>query len=352
MSAQTSAAATERLRFLRRRAFLRGTTLRRFIVFPQVLDDDRPFAILAPPALERFREVTGVGSARLETRFDGWSKLALLTDDAVYLFPRRGRDDSLLLGAEACSYLNKRGVACAPGVVGRWDEFMEVAGPCVAFERRAGRQWSDIEATVTLNDLTTMLASLGRSIATWHNLDVPALPPALRRRASFDPKPTITALLDGDHEALVEEAGVRADVGDPVRQRWLDLLEPVVAMSEVLVHGDVCENQLLVDEQNVVRTVIDWDTAGLGHPLHDFDFGEWGFGIYSWERHFAELRREMWTAYASVRDTDDLPDADAVNLGFVLAEFTYFARHRDGGTLDAWGGRRLANTAAALRDFS
>lgn len=314
-------------------------------------DDDRPSAILPPPTLDRFREITGVGSAPLATRFDGWSKLALLTDEVVYLFPRRGRDQALLRGAEVCAHLNDCGVSCAPVVVGRWDEFTDVAGPCVGFERRAGRQWSDIESSVTLRDLRTMLESLGRVIATWHNVDVPALPPALQRRASFDPKPTLSALLDRDHRVLVEEAAARAGVSDDVRLRWLHTLEPVVAMSEVLVHGDICENQLLVDEEHQVRTVIDWDTAGRGHPLHDFDFGEWGFGIYSWESHFAELRAGMWRAYSAAREIADLPDADAVNLAFSLAEFTYFARHRDDGTLDAWRSQRLENTEAALRAF-
>ena len=179
-------------------------------------DDDRPFAILAPPVLERFREITGIGDAQLQVRFDGWSKLALLTGDSVYLFPRRGRDDGLRFGADVCDVLNERNISCVPRVVGRWDDFDETAGPCVAFERRFGHQWSDIEAGVSLADLTAMLESLGRTIATWHRVDPTTFPVPLRRPPAFDPKATLTALLGPGHRELVQEAAGRFRASDRV----------------------------------------------------------------------------------------------------------------------------------------
>lgn len=311
-------------------------------------EDDRPYAVLAPPVLERFREVTGIGGAVLESRFDGWSKLALLTDDVAYLLPRRGRDEHLRFDADVSAVLNERGVTCVPSVVGRWEDFGEHAGPCVGFERRHGRQWSDIEEDVSLADVTTMLASLGRTIATWHGLDLSTLPERLRRPPAFDPKPTLSAILGPGYPEIVDEAARRAGVSEAVHATWLERVEQVVAINHVFVHGDVCENQLLVDDHHEVHTVIDWDTAGIGHPLHDFDFGEWGFGIYRWESHFAELRAGMWTAYVGERRTPGMPDSDAMNLVFALADFTYFARHRDHGTLDPWRAQRLANTETAL----
>jgi len=235
-----------------------------------------------------------------------------------------------------------------PPVVGRWDDFEDSAGPCVGFERRRGHQWSDIEDDVSLADLGTMLESLGRTIATWHRLDVSTLPQQLRRPPAFDPKPTLSALLGPGYREVVDEAARRSGVPEAVRTAWLERIGQVVAVEEVFVHGDVCENQLLVDDQHVVHTVIDWDTAGIGHPLHDFDFGEWGFGIYTWESHFAELRAGMWAAYVAERGVLGMPDSDAINLVFTLAEFTYFARHRDSGTLDPWRAQRLASTEAAL----
>ena len=66
----------------------------------------------------------------------------------------------------------------------------------------------------------------------------------------------------------------------------------------MLVHGDVNEGQILVDEGLRVTGVLDWETAHLGHPLKDFDLGEWGYGIFAWDAHFHLLRRRMWEAYA------------------------------------------------------
>ena len=311
-------------------------------------EDDRLHAILPPPVLASFREVTGAGDVELRARFDGWSKLALLSEDVVYLFPRRGRDDGLRFDAEVCGVLSERGVECAPRVVGTWAHFAEYAGPCVGFERRHGHQWSDIEESASIDEVRTMLRSLGRTIATWHSLDVSALPPALQRPPEFDTKPTLNYLLGPNYEEIVDEAATRAGAIRTVRDAWLSRVEEVVAMDGVFVHGDICENQLIVDDDRNVHTVIDWDTAGTGHPLHDFDFGEWGFGIYRWERRFPSLRADMWASYVAERQNTTMPDSAAVNLVFAIAEFTHFARYRDAGMVDPWRARRLANCEAAL----
>ncbi len=48
-----------------------------------------------------------------------------------------------------------------------------------------------------------------------------------------------------------------------------------------------------------MKGVLDWETAGVGHPLKDFDFGEWGYRIVAWERHFDVMRQRMWVGAAS-----------------------------------------------------
>ena len=313
------------------------------------MEEDPAHAVLPPPVSTRFRQLTGIGDAPLEARFDGWSKVALLTPDTAYLFPRRGRDEALRFNADVCEALAERGVAAAPKVLGRWDEFEEVAGPCVAFARCRGRHWMAIEADVSFDEVTTMAASLGRAIGSWHRLAVDDLPPALRRRASFDPKPTLSALLSADLATIVDEGAHRFGASPAWRDAWSARIEAIAALPDVFLHGDVCENQLFVDDAGRVETVIDWDTAGLGHPLHDFDFGEWGLGIYEWEARFDELRTAMWEQYVAARADATLPGADDVNLAFALADFVYLARHRDAGTLDDWRTKRLGVAEAALR---
>ena len=50
-------------------------------------DETATLAVLPPPALDRFRQVCGV-TGPIEPRFDGYTKLVLLTPDRAFLFPR------------------------------------------------------------------------------------------------------------------------------------------------------------------------------------------------------------------------------------------------------------------------
>lgn len=306
-------------------------------------------AVLNPPQLARFRELTGIGNAALEARFDGWSKLALLTDDLVFLFPR-DLADALVHGARVSGFLSDLGISWAPQVIQQWHDNGVSSRPFVAFERRTGVQWADVEDVARLDDLCTMLASLGRAIASWHNLDVSSLPPEIAVPPGFDPKPTLSLFLDpatiGD---AVSEAADAADASPSARDRWLEEVRPLASLPAVLLHGDVCEGQLLVDDKREVCGVLDWDTAGIGHPLHDLDFGEWGFGIFEWQHEFAALRAALWDAYRMARAGLDLPSADAVHLLFTLSDLVLSTRRQRGAPLDAWGQRRLATLLADLR---
>ena len=307
-------------------------------------------AILAPPDLKRFRELTGIGDADLGVSFDGWSKLALLTDDRVFLFPRRGCDAQLLHGARVCEVLSTLGVGYVPRVLGRWPDGALTAGPFVAFERRSGIGWDVVEDRGGIDDVEKMLGSLGRAIATWHRINVSDLPSDLRHVPLFGPKqPWLRDLLDPARvDGCVDEAVGLLCPKPSWSSIWRTTLRAVSSMTPVLVHGDVCENQLLVDEQARVGTVLDWDTAGIGHPLHDFDFGEWGFGIFAWQDQFTRLRRSMWEGYRAGRPGTDLPDANAIHLLFTLSELAYVEQQNRHGPIDEWGATRLAQCRAAI----
>ncbi|GAB3426726.1 hypothetical protein GCM10027569_66660 [Flindersiella endophytica] len=302
-------------------------------------------AILPPPDLWKFREITGVGDEELDVSFDGWSKLAILSADKVFLFPRRGRDERLLHGAYVSDVLVGLGLDCVPPVLGRWPAGVLDAGPFVALERRGGTRWPSLEESAGLDDYERMLASLGGQIARWHRLDVPRLPPEVQRPLVQD-RPMLTRLLDPDRVDLAcEEVVQRLEPKPAWAERWRRTARRMAGLPPVLLHGDVCENQLLVDAGLQVRTVLDWDEAGVGNPLLDFDFGEWGFAIFGWEEEFARLRRAMWTAYTAELDGalgPDLPSADEVHLLFTLKELAYFEESNAAGPIDEWGAARLA----------
>lgn len=305
-------------------------------------------AILTPPDLSLFRELTGVGDAELEVNFDGWSKLAVLSADRVFLFPRRGRDEQLLHGARVSEALSALGVRCVPRVVGQWDEGVLAAGPFIAYERRPGVLWQYVEDDADLPALARLLESLGGAIATWHRLNVASLPPELRGPGQFGPKqPWLNDFLDPGLVGAAADRVVRLLEPPPSwASTWRATLIDLATLPPVLLHGDVTEGQLLVDTDGRVETVLDWDTAGIGHPLYDFDFGEWGFGIFAWEPDFAQLRQAMWNAYRAGRPEADLPTWERVHLLFTLAELEQ--RERDSQN-DDWGRKRLTHCRQALR---
>jgi aminoglycoside phosphotransferase (APT) family kinase protein len=149
---------------------------------------------------------------------------------------------------------------------------------------------------------------------------------------------------DGLQEAAI---GAVRLLGLPSRRAtaWLRELEAVADMDPVLVHGDINEGQILVDDKLKVTGILDWETAGASHPLKDFDFGEWGYGIFAWEHKFDVLRQQMWEAYAQARG-GELPSWRAVHLFFCLTLLPRFDREED---LSAWGRARLANNLDLLK---
>src|SRR5262245_27353236 len=132
-----------------------------------VVVDELVHAILPPPDLWKFREITGVGDEELDVSFDGWSKLTILSADKVFLFPRRGRDGGLAHGARVSDVLVELGLDCVPPVLGHWPEGVLSAGPFVVLERRSGTRWPLLEETAGLVEYERMLASLGGQIARW-----------------------------------------------------------------------------------------------------------------------------------------------------------------------------------------
>jgi aminoglycoside phosphotransferase (APT) family kinase protein len=305
-------------------------------------EDDRIHAILIEPQLARFRRLCGLDGVPLTTSFEGWHRHAVLAPDRVCLFPRdRSRVPGLRHEAIALEALDGRGVP-APRLVGRWDDREVSPYPFLAVTRLPGQTWSHLEATATLAQVETMLASLGRAIAAWHRLDRRSLPPALRRRNRPD---DLTRFLATSLDAAIEHVARLLDLPAPRAAAWRRALAGVAAMAPALVHGDVNEGQILVDDDLQVTGILDWETAQVGHPLKDFDFGEWGYGIFAWDRHFDRLHRALWDGYAAARG-GVLPPWQAVHLCFCVQWADWFGRQPEP---TPWQCARLATTLELLR---
>jgi aminoglycoside phosphotransferase (APT) family kinase protein len=265
-------------------------------------------AVLVPPQAERFASLVGVNPDRLVLNVTGWNKLVLLDTDRVFLFPRA------LTGVEwfereIATYraLENSQLSVVPRLLGHWEDPDIYPFPFAAVSRLRGEVPAEPE---------NLLRQLGEAIACWHEITPPhdlagSRPPAhhdvahqrwLRR--ALDPATSADA---------AAEAAER--LGQPGRApAWADLLGRAAQLRPVLVHGDIHEDQLLADGDRLTG-VIDWETARIDHPFFDFDFGEWGTGL--WRRHrrdFSSLWTRGWRAYAGKRGLD--PDSRPLETAY------------------------------------
>jgi aminoglycoside phosphotransferase (APT) family kinase protein len=265
-------------------------------------------AVLVPPQAERFASLVGVDLGRLVLNVTGWNKLVLLGSDRVFLFPR-SRAGVEWFEREVAAYRALAGarLSVVPRLLGCWEDPEIYPFPFAAVTRLRGKVPAEPEVLVE---------QLGQAIACWHELEPPPLagarPPAhhgtahhrwLRR--ALDPATSAGAAAEA-----AERLG-RADRA-PV---WADLLASAAQLEPVLVHGDIHEDQLLA-EGDQLTGVIDWETARVDHPFWDFDLGEWGTGLWRRRRDFGALWARGWHAYATARGLD--PDSRPVETAFRL----------------------------------
>jgi hypothetical protein len=268
-------------------------------------------AVLIPPQAARFASLTGADPDRQVLNVTGWNKLVLMDADRVFLFPRAAAGlEWFERELAVCQALTRTGLEIVPRLLGRWEDPDVYPFPFAAVTRLRGEVPAEPEA---------FLGQLGRAIARWHELEPPALvgarPPRhheaahhrwLRRALSLDTS-----------AAAAAEAASRLGRQDRAAA-WADLLLRAAGHAPVLVHGDIHEDQLLADDGRLTG-IIDWETARIDHPFWDFDFGEWGTGLWRRHRHdFSTLWSRLWRAYATERGPNLHPDPRPLETAFRL----------------------------------
>jgi aminoglycoside phosphotransferase (APT) family kinase protein len=269
--------------------------------------------VLIPPQAARFAAVTGADPDRLVLNVTGWNKLVLLDADRVFLFPRSAAGVEWF-ERELAVYQALAGTQLdvVPRLLERWEDPGIYPFPFAAVTRLRGE---------VLPEPEVLAAQLGRAIARWHELEPPPLPGARppRHHDVAHHRWLRRALTPATSADAAAEAASR--LGRPARATaWADLLARAARHDPVLVHGDIHEDQLLADGERLTG-IIDWETARVDHPFWDFDFGEWGTGLWRRRRRdFSALWARGWHAYAQVRglDTDSRPLETAFRLRHAL----------------------------------
>ncbi|WP_195908934.1 phosphotransferase family protein [Microlunatus sp. Gsoil 973] len=307
--------------------------------------------VLTPPQRERLRVHLGVPElSGIELTGEGWHRFAVLAPDRVLLLPRSHRwVPGLDREAAALPLLAAYDIP-APRLLGRItdDEFWPY--PVTVISRYAARSWAAYENSADLVAVQRMLTGLGQVIADCHSIPVSQVPESIAAPTPHSPDPFeaelrhfVDYLEPGRVEkisyALAEAAGLPGTRVD----RWLEVIRPCLDLAPTLTHRDLNEGQIMIGADQQVIGLIDWESAGVQHPLSDFDFGEWGFGIFAWEAEFSTLRRAFWDSYARARG-GDLPDWRAVHL-----LMTIIGAPPPEGLATAWTRRRRQLTVANLR---
>ncbi len=274
---------------------------------------DPVWAVLIPPRLSRFRELVQIGDEPLEVDFTGWNKFVLLSAECAFLFPRESPDVEWF-ERELATYraLEPIGLQVVPRLLRKWQDETIYPYPFAAVSRLPGTHPAEA---------ADLFDQLGHAIAQWHALAPPelagSLPPTHHDRSdnrwlrrALDPATT--------QHAVAEAADRLASVGR-VKQ-WTERMEAASQFSDVLVHGDLHEDQLLVVDGQLTG-ILDWETARIDHPFWDFDLSEWGTEL--WRRHraeFSQLWAQAWEPYAIERglDSDPAPLETAFRLRHAL----------------------------------
>jgi aminoglycoside phosphotransferase (APT) family kinase protein len=310
--------------------------------------------VLHEDCLELFVRRFGLNIDELEADFSGWHKRVILSPTSAFLFPRY-ESDVPQIDREAAALEALAEIDLVPNLVGVWKEPDIGPHPFLQTERRFGTSYASIEDGLSLDEVGRALDGLGAATARWHAIDVDDL---------REPLPTLPAsgrwvdvlLRSSDARPHLEQAqralcGVLPEDVAPLASSidvWEGLLQPLLELPLVFTHGDVHETQLLVDDEMRILTVLDWDHSGLGHPARDFNFGEWGFGIFAWEDHFDELYRRYWDGYRSASDLA-LPDYHAIVLLRALDGAVHHAGRLDDSPTPLFNAYRLRRCAEQVR---
>lgn len=269
--------------------------------------DDPVLAVIAPPRVKRFRELLGLREDEAITAdFSGWSKLVLLSDDLAILVPRdQTQIEALDWEIEALRALEPLGLAQVPQIVGVWNDAAVSAYRVVVASRLPGTMLDRRIDTIGAEALRGVLEQVACLAARWHEADAGQL--AARPDRGSAAHRTVDELLSQHPSApavddLADRVGERLELDAASRHAVAATLRRARALPPVIVHGDLHEGQILVDDDLRVTGIVDWQTARVAHPFTEFDLGEWGTGTWRVHRRaFPELRRRQWDAYAVAR---------------------------------------------------
>ena len=301
--------------------------------------DSNVYGILNYEQLERFCERMNVIPSTLRANFDGWRKLVLISKDRVFLFPRDPqRIEGLDLEATAYEIMNDYPELPVPKFIERVKDTQISYYEFVVISKLEGTAYAKYEKEVNADDVNKMLTNLAEVFAQWHNMEINDVPSKIYNSKIFnlvrykweehilesDFQEAYDVIVDKVMKKVRELTPNLLDTlnSDKVDILWKECLLEIRNLSPVFLHCDIHEDQILVESKESMKItgIIDWETVRVGNPVWEFNFYEWGFGIWKWSKNFPKYRRRMWEIYLEKRNID-LKYKEGLDLFYTLSEF-------------------------------
>ena len=303
-------------------------------------------AILIKPHLDRFCEEFGLSSGELEPDFTGWSKHIIKSPDLVFLFPRHPRYQSQL-NTELKLYklLNVLDGLPVPRFVRSVDSCEWSTYPFGVVTRLHGMLLGTIERSLRSVGYEQVFRSVGRLAGIWHDLklgpETGFLKPltqdlagdhadsyrwmygVLQSKSLEEVSRLIEPLFRGHASSNLKDEFKALTSANSIAM-WQQSLSELAGMDNVLLHGDIHEDQVLVrsDRDLVVTGILDWGNAGIGNPALEFNFGEWGGELWRYRDEFSVFREALWSEYLDARGLHG-PPWESVHLLYSLQELIW-----------------------------
>ncbi len=302
--------------------------------------DNSVFGVLNYEQFERFCDRMKLQPENIKANFDGWRKLVLESEDKVFLFPRDPRGVEWLdIEMLAYEVLNKEDYIPAPILFERVKDKSISYYEFAVVSRLKGIAYSKIDQGIPIKNVTEMLKNLAELFALWHDISLDSIPQKIKERDIYDPSiyeweikmldpKTMKKSLLFSYKILENYLNKQdPKIGKELLSEdtvilWFDCLEEIVNLTPVLLHGDIHEDQILVasKENMEITGILDWETVRISNPVWEFNFFEWGYGIWEWRKNFNEFRRMMWKIYLRKRKLS-LKSSEGINLFYSLSEF-------------------------------
>jgi len=281
-------------------------------------------AILNRPQQKAFKEEFKIDPNKLTPIVTGYWKYVLLDKEKVYMF-HRNHECAEWAAHEKDIYLwlNKLNKLQAPLLIDTVINKEISPYEILIVKRLHGVLLYEVMDDMTFSNLKKTCLDLVSHIAYWHDSDTKDLPDFYQNATVVDSSKEINSedwlyqvlnpkTFDSSIDYVVKN--LKKHLPNIDANKLKTELKPLLELELVLVHQDLHEAQILVNEKSPyeITGILDWESGRLLNPIIEFNFNEWFKPMWLKDiKGFQNIRLEMWNKYIQERKlkTEIKPEA-------------------------------------------